>query len=53
LPNNLINADHYHGGVSKFIGFAKVQAVIKLIAGYPVAGYQTVNIATLKMLKSP
>jgi hypothetical protein len=34
-PNNLINADHYHGGKSKFIGFAKVPAVIKLIADYP------------------
>ena len=34
-PNNLINADHYHGGASKFIGFAKVQAVIKVIAVYP------------------
>jgi len=34
-PNNLINADHYHGGKLKFIGFAKVPAVIKLIADYP------------------
>ncbi|MCI5227255.1 MAG: hypothetical protein D3918_11530 [Candidatus Electrothrix sp. AX2] len=35
LLNNLINADHYHGGESKFIGFAKVPVVIKFIADYP------------------
>ena len=35
LPNNLINADHYHGGESKFSVYAKVPAPFKLITGYP------------------
>lgn len=35
LPNNLINADHYHGGETKFSVYAKVPALLKLIAGYP------------------
>ncbi|MEA3387299.1 MAG: hypothetical protein U9Q66_02745 [Patescibacteria group bacterium] len=46
LPNNLINADHYHGGESEFIGFTKVLAVIKLIAGYP---WQVIKTLALKI----
>ena len=47
-PNNLINADHYHGGESKFIGFSKVPAVIKLIAGYP---WQVIRSLGMKMIR--
>ncbi len=43
-PNNLINADHYHGGKSKLIGFAKVSALIKLIAGYPWQVIKTLGL---------
>jgi len=45
--HNLINADHhYHGGESKFIGFAKVPAVIKRIAGYP---WQVIKTLALRI----
>jgi len=51
-PNNLINADHYHGGKLKFIGFAKVPAVIKLIADYPwqvIKTFATIQEETMKI----
>ena len=48
-PNNLINAAHYHGGKSKFIGFAKVPAIIKLIADYPWQVIKTLYGKQIKM----
>ena len=49
LPNNLINADHYHGGESKFSVYAKVPALFKLITGYPWQVIKTLAVPRNKI----